>query len=153
MYIAADCHLPALLRQVTTKRDQSSLSASFTGASDGTWRARLCSLRRRKFSRNASAWRASRSVSLAVGFLGVFVISALYRETVIHTVDILFADGIVRRVISGRRSSVVERTIGNGEVESSILSGGTMTFPGFLRYLALSRDFRAPRMENGMKGK
>jgi hypothetical protein len=28
-----------------------------------------------------------------------------------------------------------------------------MTFPGFLRYLALSRDFRAPCMENGMKRK
>ena len=50
----------------------------------------------------------------------------------------------MRRVLNSRRSSVVERTIGNGEVESSILSGGTVTFPGFLRYLALSRDFRAP---------
>jgi hypothetical protein len=27
---------------------------------------------------------------------------------------------------------VVERTIGNGEVESSILSGGTISFPNFL---------------------
>jgi hypothetical protein len=88
-------------------------------------------LRRRKFSRNASAWRSSRSASLAVGFLGVFVISALYRETVIGAVDILSADGIVRRVIIGRRSSVVERTIGNGEVESSILSGGTIVSPDF----------------------
>tara|TARA_R110002126_G_scaffold9519_13_gene42962 strand:- start:465 stop:716 length:252 start_codon:yes stop_codon:yes gene_type:complete len=56
------------------------------------------------------------------------VISPLYRETVIGAVDIFVAGGIVRRALTGRRSSVVERTIGNGEVESSILSGGTI-FP------------------------
>jgi hypothetical protein len=63
-----------------------------------------------------------------VGFSGVLVIPTLYRETAIGAVDILSAGGIVRRVLNGRRSSVVERTIGNGEVESSILSGGTIIF-------------------------
>lgn len=43
-----------------------------------------------------------------------------------------------------RRSSVVERTIGNGEVESSILSGGTThttnpDVPVSLRYRQLTR--------------
>ena len=33
----------------------------------------------------------------------------------------------MRRSFPGRRSSVVERTLGKGEVESSILSGGTIT--------------------------
>ena len=34
----------------------------------------------------------------------------------------------MRRAVTGRRSSVVERTLGKGEVESSILSGGTIFF-------------------------
>ena len=78
---------------------------------------------------------------MADGFLGVLDISDLYRETVIGAVDILSAGGIVRRVITGRRSSVVERTIGNGEVESSILSGGTMIFPVSCRFLFTLRNF------------
>ena len=40
-------------------------------------------------------------------------------------VDILSADGIVRRALTCRRSSGVERTLGKGEVVSSILTGGT----------------------------
>jgi hypothetical protein len=63
----------------------------------------------------------------------VLVILTLYRKTAIDAVDILSVDGIVRASQSGRRSSVVERTIGNGEVESSILSGGTISLQNFLR--------------------
>ncbi len=37
---------------------------------------------------------------------------------------------IIRHPKSSRRSSGVERAIGNGEVDSSILSGGTITFNG-----------------------
>lgn len=45
--------------------------------------------------------------------------------------------------ITGRRSSVVERTLGKGEVESSILSGGTIISPGFLRFFGLLKNFCA----------
>ncbi len=37
--------------------------------------------------------------------------------------------GMVRRASQGRRSSVVERTLGKGEVECSIHSGGTICRP------------------------
>ena len=39
----------------------------------------------------------------------------------------------------GRRSSVVERTLGKGEVESSILSGGTITHPDLQDFYAFPR--------------
>jgi hypothetical protein len=53
--------------------------------------------------------------------------------------------------LTGRRSSVVERTIGNGEVESSILSGGTSFSPGFLRPFGSFEKFRALVLAKGRR--
>ena len=61
-------------------------------------------------------------------------------------VDILSADGIVRRALTCRRSSGVERTLGKGEVVSSILTGGT----SFLSEIYEARATRTgPACERG----
>src|SRR5690349_7728858 len=46
------------------------------------------------------------------------------------------------RAASGRRSSVVERTLGKGEVDSSILSGGTSELAEFRHSLFKRRGAR-----------
>ena len=49
------------------------------------------------------------------------------------------------RAASGRRSSVVERTLGKGEVDSSILSGGTSDMAEFRRSPASTMARTTPR--------
>jgi hypothetical protein len=80
---------------------------------------RVAALRRRRFARSASARRASRSSCSGVGGLRVMsggktVFSSLHAYAK--------APGPIRQC---RLSSGVERIIGNDEVESSNLSGGT----------------------------
>ena len=102
-------------------------------------RAWLWALRRRRFSRRAAASRSRRSDCFSPGDFGLSLIPPLYRGSIPDAVDILSADGIVRRALTCRRSSGVERTLGKGEVVSSILTGGT-SFP-YEIYKA-----RAPRL-------
>ena len=47
-------------------------------------------------------------------------------------------------IVPGCRSSVVEHSIGNGEVESSILSGSTMIFSRFFNVSLMIQGFATP---------